>query len=203
MRYYMFNKPRGCITACRDERQKTLMEYVPQNEREGLFPIGRLDKDTEGFIILTDDGKFSARICSPNSNITKTYRFYAKGELTSEKIQRLEGGVDIGTRDHELTSPAKVKKLAVCPMRDIAHLFPEQSAKLKNTRHGDVPVTYAELVITEGKKHQVKRMMKAVGMTVIYLERVAISGVFLDEVLPRGEFRQLSEAEIAALSSVI
>ena len=88
MRYYMFNKPRGCITACRDERHKTVMDYFPREEREGLFPVGRLDKDTEGFLIITDDGQLSFRVTSPEHEIEKTYVFYARGELDRDKIKR-------------------------------------------------------------------------------------------------------------------
>jgi 16S rRNA pseudouridine516 synthase len=75
MRYYMFNKPRGCITACRDARHKTVMDYIPPEEQEGLFPIGRLDKDTEGLLIITDDGKLCFFVAAPDRGVTKTYRF--------------------------------------------------------------------------------------------------------------------------------
>ena len=200
MRYYMFNKPKGCITACFDERHKTVMDYIPEGEREGLFPIGRLDKDTEGFLILTDDGNFCFHIASPEHKIEKTYVFYAKGTLNEEKINKLSAGVDIQTADKRLTAPAKVENLGEFALRDIAHLLDEDSAKLTYTRKGDVPVTKVKVTITEGRKHQVKRMAKAVGMTVVYLERVAIGGVHLDEDLPRGRFRPLTEEEIIKIS---
>lgn len=195
----MFNKPRGCITACSDARHKTVMDYIPENEREGLFPVGRLDKDTEGFLILTDDGKFGFRVSEPKSLIEKTYFFWAKGTLDEEKIKRLEEGVGIYNDPDMITAPARVKKICEAKLRDISHLLDEDEAKLRLTKRGDVSVTGAMITITEGKKHQVKRMALAVGLRIVYLERVAISGVFLDKTLPRGEFRPLSEDEISKI----
>lgn len=199
----MFNKPRGCITACSDKRHKTVMDYLPDSEREGLFPIGRLDKDTEGFLILTDDGNFCFHVASPEHKIEKTYVFYAKGTLTEEKIKSLEGGVDIRTADNRLTAPAKAEKLCELKLRDIACLLDEDAAKLIHTRRGDVPITKVKVTITEGRKHQVKRMAKAVGLSVVYLERIAISGVFLDKDLPRGKYRPLTEEEILKIKGEV
>ncbi len=195
----MFNKPRGCITACTDERQLTVMDYIPEGEREGLFPVGRLDKDTEGFLILTDDGKFCFHVNEPISNVEKTYFFWARGSLDEEKIKKLENGVNIYADKGILTAPARAEKIGEATYRDIAHLIMEDPLKLKLTRRGDIPVTAVKITITEGKKHQVKRMAKAVGMHVVYLERIAISSVKLDESLPRGKFRPLSEEEIAII----
>lgn len=196
MRYYMFNKPRGCITACSDPRHKTVMDYIPEDEREGLFPVGRLDKDTEGFLILTDDGKFCFHVNEPEHHVEKTYFFYARGTLDDEKIKALEEGVNIRIVKDHLTAPAKIEKLGEATFRDIAHLLDEDEAKLRLTRRGDIPVTAGKITITEGKKHQVKKMAKAVGMYIVYLERVAVAGIPLDEDLPRGEFRPLTEEEL-------
>lgn len=196
MRYYMFNKPRGCITACFDERKKTVMDYIPEEEREGLFPVGRLDKDTEGFLILTDDGGFCFHVNNPEHRVEKTYVFWARGVLDAEKIALLEGGVSISQKKERLTAPAVVEKLGEATLRDIAHLLDEDMNKLRHTRRGDIPITKCRITITEGKKHQVKRMAKAVGMEIVYLERVAISGVALDETLPRGSFRPLRQEEL-------
>jgi len=203
MRYYMFNKPRGCITACRDERHKTVMDYFPEVERAGLFPVGRLDKDTEGFLIITDDGPLSFRVTSPEHEIEKTYVFYAKGELDSEKIKRLEDGVDIMASSLHRTAPARAEKLGGATLRDIAGLISDDPARITLTRKGDVPVTAVKITITEGKKHQVKKMAMAVGMRIVYLERVAIGGVELDKNLKRGEYRTLTEEEIAIIKNKI
>ena len=196
MRYYMFNKPKGYITACSDERHKTVMDLIPNEEREGLFPIGRLDKDTEGLLILTDDGQFCFHVNEPSHLVEKTYFFWARGVLTPEKIRALESGVDRGTASGNLTAPAKAKKVGESTFRDIAHLLDEDEARLRFTRRGDIPVTAVLLTVTEGKKHQVKRMAKAVGMSIVYLERVAVAGVELDKSLKRGEYRPLTDSEI-------
>ena len=199
MRYYMFNKPRGYITACRDERQQTIMELIPESERENLYPIGRLDKDPEGFLILTDDGQFCYSVMNPNSNISKTYRFWARGSLDDEKIRRLESGVGIYNDPSIITAPARARKIGEAALRDIAELAGEDPIKMKLTKRGDVPVTQVEMTITEGKKHQVKRMAMAVGMRVVYLERIAIGGVSLDADLPRGEYRAMTDSEVSKI----
>ena len=199
MRYYMFNKPKGCITACSDARHKTVMDYFPESEREGLFPIGRLDKDTVGLLIITDDGNLSFNVANPENRVKKTYRFWAKGSCDEEKLQKLRTGVTISTKNGDITAIGEVKKLADATLRDIAHLLEADSARILNTRQGDVPVSYVEIAITEGKKHQVKKMALAVGLRIVHLERVSISNVSLDESLRSGEFRPLSDTEILSL----
>lgn len=199
MRYYMFNKPKGCITACSDARHKTVMDYFPESEREGLFPIGRLDKDTVGLLIITDDGNLAFNVANPENRVKKTYRFWAKGSCDEEKLQKLRTGVTISTKNGDITAIGEVKKLADATLRDIAHLLEADSARILNTRQGDVPVSYVEIAITEGKKHQVKKMALAVGLRIVHLERVSISNVSLDESLRSGEFRPLSDMEILSL----
>ncbi len=197
----MFNKPRGYITACSDERQPTVMDLFPQEERQGLFPVGRLDKDTEGFLLVTDDGKFCFHINEPISHMEKTYFFWARGEFTDEKISRLENGVNIYPEKDRITAPARVRRLECAKLKDIAELAGEDPIRLNNTRRGDIPVTSGLITITEGKKHQVKRMVKSVGMHVLYLERIAIGAVSLDRSLARGEFRPLSDEELQLLKN--
>lgn len=199
MRYFMFNKPSGCITACSDARHKTVMDYFPENEREGLFPIGRLDKDTVGLLIITDDGNLSYNIANPAYRVKKTYRFWAKGTLDENKLERLRRGVIIATKKGDLLATCEVKKLDEAKLRDISDLVEADEARLKNTRLGDVPVVYAEITITEGKKHQVKKMALAVGLRIVHLERIGISGVTLDESLSRGEFRAMTDSELSLL----
>ena len=196
----MFNKPRGCISACRDERHKTVMDYFPQEERQGLFHVGRLDKDTEGLLIVTDDGKLCSEIAEPKYYKEKTYRFYAKGEVSEEKLEALRNGVKIIENSEWKTAPAKVRLLGISNMRDIAHLLDENPSKLRHTRLGDVKVTHIEITITEGKKHQVKKMARAVGMYIVYLERISVCGIALDESLARGEYRPLTAEELLKLN---
>ncbi len=200
MRYYMLNKPRGCITACSDARHATVMDLIPPCEREGLFPVGRLDKDTEGLLILTDDGAFCNTLNSPTSGKTKTYRFYALGECGEQELLRLESGVEISAIKNGLTAPAKARLLGNTTLRDIAHLFDKsESVRLFHTRRGNRTVCHVELTVTEGKKHQVKRMAQAVGLTVVYLERIAVCSLALDPSLPRGAYRPLTDDELSLL----
>ena len=199
MRYYMLNKPQGCVTACSDERHKTVMECFPEKEREGLFPIGRLDKDTVGLLIVTDDGNLAFKIANPASRVKKTYCFWAKGGFDEQKLERLRTGVTISTKRGDIVASGEVECLAEGKLRDIADLVDVDRARLMNTGLGDVPVVKLRVTITEGKKHQVKKMALAVGLRVVYLERLKIAGLSLDESLPRGEFRPLTEEEIRAL----
>lgn len=199
-RYIMLNKPRGFITACRDERHRTVMELFSEDEREGLFPVGRLDKDTEGFLIVTDDGAFCNNVNSPDSLVSKTYRFFATGELKCDTVSRLESGVNIGSAKEGLTAPATAAHLGYVKARDVLHIFPEaERARILHTSKGDTPLVEMEITITEGKKHQVKKMALAVGLKIVYLERVAISGVKLDSTLKRGEYRLLTCEEVNAI----
>ncbi len=200
MRYYMFNKPRGCITARCDPRCKTVMDYFPEEEKAGLFPVGRLDKDTEGFLIFTDDGKFCFHINEPTHHVEKTYFFYARGTLDEKKLKALESGVPLTQDGSVISAPAKVRRLPDSTYREISHLLDEDTAKLTHTRRGDIPVVSAEITVTEGKKHQVKRMAKAVGLHIVYLERIAIASIPLDKTLKRGEFRQLTPSELEILN---
>ena len=199
MRYYMFNKPRGCITACSDVRHRTVMDYFPESERVDLFPIGRLDKDTVGLLIVTDDGNLAFSVANPSHRVKKTYRFWAKGVLDDEKLEKLRTGVVISTKRGDITACGEAKKLSDATLRDIAHLVDADTAKIVNTRLGDVPVTCVEITITEGKKHQVKKMALAVGLRIVHLERISISSLSIDENLPQGEFRALSDEEVALL----
>lgn len=103
--YYILNKPAGCVSATEDRNDRTVMEYVP-SDRKGLFPVGRLDKDTEGLLLITDDGMLAHELLAPGKHVDKTYFVRVEGKLTVEKIEKLENGVDIGEK--KLTMPAKV-----------------------------------------------------------------------------------------------
>ena len=198
MQYYIFNKPRGCITARRDERHKTVMDYFPEEMRDRVFPIGRLDKDTEGLLIFTDDGQLFFDLMQPAKKVSKTYFFWAKGTITDEKAKELEAGAAIYPDKSILTSPARLQILETRTLADIKHLLTEEDEKLTR-RKGETPVFSGLLTITEGKKHQVKRMIKYAGSTVVYLKRVAIGELTLDENLKIGEYRALTAEELAKL----
>lgn len=198
MKCYMFNKPGGCITARRDDRHSTVMDYFPENMRNTFHPLGRLDKDTEGLLILTDDGKLDMQVMQPDNHVPKTYYFYAIGVFDSEKAKRLENGVMLRARQ-ELTKPAKTEYISSCTMDDILHLIPPQY-RTKMSKNPHIPVFEGRITITEGKKHQVKRMLKCVDCCVVYLKRISIGSLKLDESLAPGEYRELTEKELELLT---
>ncbi len=200
--YYMFNKPRGCITARRDSRQKTVMDYFPEEKRDVLFPVGRLDKDTEGFILITDDGKLCFDLMSPENLIPKTYFFWVQGVLSDDKIRELQSGINIYKNSPYETSPAKIKVDRVGVLREIENLLIGDDIKLSNKR-GELPITSGYITITEGKKHQVKRMLRYAGCRVVYLKRVSIGEIGLDETLELGTYRELSQDEVKKLNKKI
>ena len=168
--YYMLNKPQGVVSATTDNHDKTVLDLLKDAPGKDLFPVGRLDKDTEGLLLITNDGELSHNLLSPKKHVDKTYLIETKELVTEEMILKLEQGVDIG--EEKLTLPAKVSQL--------------EDKKI-------------ELTITEGKFHQVKRMLKAVENEVVYLKRLSMGSLKLDKKLPLGEYRSLTEGEILGL----
>ncbi len=199
--YYMFHKPEGCITATKDVMNKTVLDYFDARHSKGLFPVGRLDKDTEGLLLMTNDGEFSHGLMFPDKQIEKTYFFWAFGSLDHEAKARLISGIMIG----EGEPLAK----AICieveeeglyhELRDRIDLLNLKEIKIDPTRQ---KLVSGYLTITEGRKHQVKRMLKAVGCYVAYLKRVSIGGLLLDETLQKGQYRELTEDEVRGLSQI-
>lgn len=196
--YYMFHKPAGCITARKDRSSKTVLDYFEGINTNGLFPVGRLDKDTEGLLFLTNDGNFNNELMAPEKHVEKKYFFWAFGRLDDEDKKLLETGVSIG-EDEALTKPAKVE---VVKEGLYQHLKDEMAIgefikKKKNLYEQSVVAGY--LTISEGRKHQVKRMLKAVGCYVVYLKRISIGEVLLDESLEKGHYRMMMDKEIQKL----
>ena len=192
----MFNKPRGCITARCDARHSTVMDCFPEEDRFLLHPLGRLEMDTEGLMVVTDDGKLDMKVMNPEGHISKKYYFWAIGEMDDEKIRQLENGVDIGYGS--LTQPARAEWISAAQMCDICHMLGDRYRE-RLMRNPTVPVFDGYLTITEGKKHQVKRMLKAVGCCVVYLKRVSIGELQLDDALSPGEYRALTDSELEDL----
>lgn len=168
--YYMLHKPAGVITATEDTMHETVMSLLGEDARKDLFPVGRLDKDTEGLLLITNDGELSHALLSPRKHVPKTYFVEIPRKLDLGQIEALEQGLDIG--DDKKTLPAKVEVL------------------------GD---THIHLTICEGRYHQVKRMLQAVDSEVLYLKRVTFGALTLDESLEKGSYRSLTEEEITAL----
>ena len=158
--YILINKPSGVLTATEDKRQSTVLDLIPQNlKRKKLSPVGRLDKDTTGLLILTDDGNFSHRVISPKSNIEKEYIAELDGDVTDEMVQKFSFGVTLA--DGTECMPAKLKRVGF------------------NT---------ASITISEGKYHQIKRMFGTVGLGVNSLKRIRIGNLLLPDNLKTGEF---------------
>ncbi|MGL5617353.1 MAG: pseudouridine synthase [Sarcina sp.] len=198
-KYYMFNKPAGSVTAIRDKGFKTVFDYFKDVDTKGLFHVGRLDKDTEGLLLITNDGDFEHKIMHPSKKINKTYFFWALGTITEEKKTTLENGLDIGQSERVITAAATFKLGEVGFYNELKNKIPITEIENLKSDKFNQPVFSGYLTISEGKKHQVKRMLKAIDCYIIYLKRVAIGNVILDENLHKGEFRSLKIEEISSL----
>lgn len=196
--YYMFHKPEGCITATKDSTSKTVMDYFQAECNKGLFPVGRLDKDTEGLLLMTNDGEFAHNLMFPEKQIEKTYFFWAFGILDDTARAKLLSGVIIGEGEPQ----AKAIEVEVVE-EGLYHALKERRymSSLKEIRIDATSqkVVAGYITITEGRKHQVKRMLKAVGCYVAYLKRVSIGGIQMDETLQKGQYRELTMDEIRSL----
>lgn len=173
--YLMMNKPAGVLSAARDPKQPTVLDLVPPElRRAGLFPAGRLDKDTEGFVLITDDGDFAHRILSPKRHIPKTYHARIDGPMTEEMVQGFADGVQLEDEED-----------------------PCLPASLKLLEDGAEPL--CEVILTQGMYHQVKRMFLHYGRRVLWLKRVAMGGLLLDENLAQGQCREILDKEMESL----
>ena len=159
--YYMLYKPKGCVTARSDAVHATVMDYIDSN-RKNLSPVGRLDLDTEGLLLITNDGALSHDLLSPAKHVKKTYEAMIDGHVTDADAEAFRQGLDIG--DDTLTRPAELEILSAN----------EQS--------------FIRVTITEGRFHQVKRMFQAVGKEVVYLKRISMGNLLLDETFKPGEY---------------
>ena len=155
--YYVLNKPRGCITARRDPRHKTVMDYLPEEKRDLLFPVGRLDEDTEGLLILTDDGALCASLLNPDNHAPKTYFFYALGDHSDDVKEKIKEGIKLYPTREIISKPAEIELLGTTRIKEISHLLSGKDIKIAN-RRPETPVIFGNVTGTEGKKHQVKRM---------------------------------------------
>lgn len=193
----MMNKPLGYISAMRDERRPCVADLLSDADRDGLFHIGRLDKETSGLLLFTDDGAYNARILNPESNIRKTYRFTAIGELSDTAIERLCTGVVVGEGGRRFTASAlSVVRLCVTSAGECPELLPNiPREKILATRLCQRIISTGEITVTEGRWHQVRRMLCAVGLTVTALKRISIGELFLDESLSAGTYRELTQDE--------
>lgn len=174
--YYMLNKPAGVISATEDNRCETVIDLIESKKRKDLFPVGRLDKDTEGLLLITNDGALAHRLLSPKKHVDKCYYARIDGKVTEEDVIAFSKGVNIGTaEEEEWTMPGE---LVIVKSDEISEI---------------------RLTIQEGKFHQVKRMFQAVGKEVIYLKRERMGTLILDETLGLSEYRELTDEELMNL----
>lgn len=187
--YYMFHKPFGCVTARRDDRYPTVMDYFSELHNDNLNPVGRLDRETTGLLLITDDGMWNQKLTHPAYHKEKTYEFTVLGDLTKERIRTLENGVLLKGAA-SLTSPARITITGHNILSDILpSLHPEVQASISSNLP-DHPVTFGTITITEGKKRQIRRMMKSVHCCVIELKRISIGNICLDPQLKPGEWKE-------------
>lgn len=173
--YIMLHKPAGVITATEDRNDQTVMDLLPAAYKKDCFPVGRLDKDTEGLLLVTNNGELAHQLLSPRKHVDKQYFIRTDGQITEEMVTKLESGIDIG--DEKITLPAKVTLIA--SQKEGSELL---------------------LTITEGRYHQVKRMIQALGQKVVYLKRLSMGTLQLDQGLAKGDYRFLTEQEVQNLT---
>lgn len=181
--YYMLNKPQGVVSATTDNEKPTVVSLILESFKRDLFPVGRLDIDTEGLLLITNDGELAHRLLSPRHHVDKTYLVRIQGLLSDEDIQILEQGMDIG--DSMLTMPAVVESYH--------RILPDQNLSVVEE------CTEVLFTIQEGRYHQIKRMFAALRKPVVYLKRIRMGSLVLDDRMEPGEYRRLTKEEIDQL----
>ncbi|MCR5634927.1 MAG: rRNA pseudouridine synthase [Lachnospiraceae bacterium] len=171
--YIMLNKPEGYVCSSDEKGQHSILELIDEPYRDRLFPIGRLDKDTTGLLILTDDGPLSHKLLAPKKHVDKEYEIISKEPVTGEMIERFSEGIDIG--DEKMTLPAVLK------ITDDEY--------------------HSNIILHEGRYHQIKRMFEACGNLVLSLNRIRMKNLLLDPKLKRGEYRALTQYETEGLKN--
>lgn len=188
LEYWMLHKPAGVVSATRDSRQRTVLDLLGNDRRKDLFPVGRLDKDTEGLLLITNDGNLAHRLLAPGKHVDKTYFARIDQKVDQSAVLAFEKGMDIG--DAAPTMPAK---LVVLSCRE----YPGEEGDDRSPERKEE----SEVLVTirEGRYHQIKRMFAALGMHVTYLKRLSMGGLVLDEHLEKGKARRLTEEELNRL----
>ncbi len=213
--YYMLNKPQGVVSATEDKLHRTAVDLIADRRRKDLFPVGRLDIDTEGLLLITNDGDLAHRLLSPKKHVDKTYYAEVEGRLPEDAAERFRAGIIL--KDGTETMPAVLR------MEDGLSSWDEGGPNGRRSRNkggsdgmlpqdgkdsrslfsqdegGHEPRQAVLLTIREGKFHQVKRMFEALGCKVTYLKRISMGNLRLDETLRPGQYRPLTEQEIEML----
>ena len=181
MEYYMLNKPQGVVSATEDHKYQTVIDLIDGKNRKDLFPVGRLDIDTEGLLLITNDGPLAHRLLAPKKHVDKIYYAVCEGHVPDSAVLEFADGILL---------PDGLKCL------------PASLEILNKTEDEGRKITEIKLTIREGKFHQVKRMMEAVGCPVMFLKRLTMGPLTLDESLKPGEYRSLTEEELECLNDL-
>ena len=177
--YFLLNKPKGVLSATEDLHQKTVIDLLEvKDQYKDLAPVGRLDKDTTGLLLITNDGQLNHELLAPNKHVDKVYQALIAGEVTIDTVATFASGMEL--KDGTVLKPAKLEILNVDENKD--------QSKIRIT-------------IKEGKYHQIKRMFGAVGMKVLELDRLQMGSLLLDPQLKRGQYRELTEEELSTLKN--
>ena len=192
-RYYMLNKPAGCVSATKDGLSPTVIEFLKDEPTRDLFPVGRLDKDTEGLLLITNDGMLAHNLLSPKKHVDKTYIAFVDRLLSQEEIKLFRSGLDIG--DETPTLPAEIYEASEKQI----------SVNLKNASVSKESLVFSAVyfvVIKEGRYHQIKRMFEHFKSNVVYLKRLTMGNLQLDSQLIPGCYRPITLEEIQSLKQV-
>jgi 16S rRNA pseudouridine516 synthase len=204
--YFMLHKPAGCVSATNDNVNRTVLDLLdPKDRVKDLFPVGRLDKDTEGLLLLTNDGQLAHRLLSPGKHVDKTYYVELEKPISEADVAAFAEGIDIG--DEDLTLPASLETVNLMTdtltekdfVEDISVADSSISDNSLKSLHCKEAVVAVKVTIHEGRFHQIKRMFHARNNEVVYLKRLSMGSLVLDESLPAGSYRRLTGEEVQAL----
>ena len=185
LEYYLLNKPKGVISATDDRLKKTVVDLIDEKQRKDLFPVGRLDIDTEGLLLITNDGALAHRLLAPGHHVDKVYEARCEGLVPDEAVQKFRDGMELS--DGLSCMPAELEIL---------------ERKAGDPETGMEAESLVSLTLHEGKFHQVKRMMEEVGCPVVHLKRLSMGPLKLDATLKPGEYRKLTDKERELLENL-
>ena len=188
--YYMFNKPFGCVTARRDDKFPVVMDYFRELGDPDLSPVGRLDRETEGLLFITNDGMWNRKMTLPGEHKEKCYEFTVMGELTPEKVAQLERGVLL-RGDDTPTAPCRIEITGFSTLGEVLPTLHPDIQRKSAHNPMDRPMTFGIITVTEGRYRQIRRMMKVVRCLVLALKRVSVDGIELDPELKPGEWKEI------------
>lgn len=198
--YYMLNKPAGWLSATKDGQGKVVTDLLPPEKRKGIFPVGRLDVDTTGLLLLTNDGPLSHQLLSPSRHVSKHYLALVTGNISAADQEAFQTGIDI--REKKPTLPAGLQKVEDLT-DDLKSVMKQYAASMyiseKNRVLSEDETSLVLVTIQEGKFHQIKRMFHAIEKEVLSLMRTGMGSLSLDPSLPSGKYRPLTEKEIQGL----